>query len=184
MIYFVRHGQTDYNSNKLYAGQKDVPLNKEGVKQAKQTAEQLKDLKFDICFCSPLLRAKQTLNEILNLNKYKFLVVYDDRLKERDYGKLVDKKVGSIPFNRWKIGVDEDITQFYQIEQIKDMFARLKSFYDEVLTKYKNKNILIVAHSGVARVSDVYFNGLPKDNDLHHMEISNAQIIKFSTKNL
>ena len=74
MIYFVRHGQTDYNSNKLYAGQKDVPLNKEGVKQAKQTAEQLKDLKFDICFCSPLLRAKQTLNEILNLNKYKLIM--------------------------------------------------------------------------------------------------------------
>ena len=60
-------------------------LKEKGFEQAKETAKNLKDIKFDICFCSPLLRTRQTLDEIIkyhqNLN-----VIYDDRLKERDYG--------------------------------------------------------------------------------------------------
>ena len=49
MIYFIRHGQTNDNLIKIYTGQKDVPLNETGIKQAQDTAETLKDIKFDIC---------------------------------------------------------------------------------------------------------------------------------------
>ena len=51
MIYFVRHGQTYDNANKILQG--DGPLNELGVSQAKETGILLKDIKFDICFCSP-----------------------------------------------------------------------------------------------------------------------------------
>lgn len=80
MIYFVRHGQTEYNLNKIYAGQQDIPLNATGIDQAKQTALTLKDIKFDLCFCSPLQRAKQTCSEILKYHK-DLNPIYDDRLK-------------------------------------------------------------------------------------------------------
>ena len=69
MIYFIRHGQTDDNLNQIYTGQKDVPLNQNGIEQAKSTAKELKDTKIDICFCSPLLRAKQTSEEIMKYHK-------------------------------------------------------------------------------------------------------------------
>ena len=36
MIYIVRHGQTDWNLNGRYGGRIDVPLNEQGVEQAKQ----------------------------------------------------------------------------------------------------------------------------------------------------
>ena len=179
MIYFVRHGQTDYNLKKIYAGQKDIPLNKEGINQAKKTALKLKDISFDICYCSPLKGAKQTLEEIIKLNSKTFPVIYDDRLKERDYGKLVDKPVGSEPFNRWKIGVDEEINQKYEIETIPNVYNRIKSFFDEIL-KNHYKNILIVAHSGVGRVTSAYFNGMPKDQDLSNIKISNAEVLIFN----
>jgi len=63
MIYFVRHGQTYDNAVKpeILSGHNKVKLTKAGIEQAKQTAQELKDVKFDICFCSPLKRAKQTL---------------------------------------------------------------------------------------------------------------------------
>ena len=77
MIYFVRHGQTDDNANgNLLTGWSATPLNEKGFAQARETAENLNDIKFDICFCSPLLRTRQTLNEIIKYHK-NLNVVYD-----------------------------------------------------------------------------------------------------------
>lgn len=36
MLYFVRHGKTNHNVNQLLAGRCDIPLNEEGLNQAKQ----------------------------------------------------------------------------------------------------------------------------------------------------
>lgn len=41
-------------------GQTDIPLNETGLRQAKKVREELKDVAFDICCCSPLMRAKRT----------------------------------------------------------------------------------------------------------------------------
>lgn len=178
MIYFVRHGQTDYNLNKIYAGQQDIPLNRNGIKQAQQTALILKDIKFDACFCSPLIRAKQTCEEILKFHK-NLAVNCDDRLKERYYGKLENLPVGSIKFNRWKIGEDENQIKQFEIEEIMSVYNRVSDFFDEILNKYGNKNILVVAHSGIGRISFAYFNGFPPENDFSGIRIPNAEVIKF-----
>lgn len=157
----------------MYTGQKDIPLNEEGIRQAQDIAQQLKDLKVDVCYCSPLIRARQTCKEILKLHSEKIPVIFDDRLKKRDYGKLVDKPVGSIPFNRWKIGADDEKTKEYQIETIPHMYSRLKIFFDEIYID-KNKNILVVAHSGVGRNASAYFWGMSKDNDFLNIKIANG----------
>ena len=102
MIYYVRHGQTDYNIKNIFAGHLDVPLNEEGFKQAHKTAEELKDIKFDVCYCSPLIRAKQTCDEILKFHKG-LKPIYDDRLKERFYGDMENKPVKDLNFNHWKL---------------------------------------------------------------------------------
>ena len=59
------------------------------------------------------------------------------------------------------------------------MFKRIASFYDEILPKTKGKNILIVAHSGVGRLSYFYFTGKPKDGDYSNFKLDNAKVIKF-----
>lgn len=135
MIYFVRHGQTEYNLNKIYSGQQDIPLNATGIDQAKQTALALKDIKFDLCFSSPLQRAKQTCREILKYHK-NLNPIYDDRLKERYYGKLENQPIGSIKFNRWKIGEGEEQTNQLEIEIITSVYNRIKNFFDEIMLKY------------------------------------------------
>ena len=60
LIYIVRHGLTEWNKLKKLQGAADVPLAKEGILLAEKTGEALKDVKFDICFTSPLSRARQT----------------------------------------------------------------------------------------------------------------------------
>lgn len=174
-IYFVRHGQTDDNVKEIYTGHLETPLNSKGVSQAKETALNLKDKHFDICYCSPLLRAKQTLDEILKYHKG-LKVVFDDRLKERDYGEITGKSVSEVvKFNRWNASVIPP----YKMETISHIYERLAEFYDEILKKEKGKNILIVAHSGVSRVSHAYFNGKPANNDYSNLSVGNAKCVEF-----
>lgn len=174
MIYFVRHGQTDDNIKEIYTGWLETPLNNKGVEQAKETAFNLKDKHFDICYCSPLIRAKQTLNEILKYHK-DLKVVFDDRLKERDYGEITGKSASEVvKFNRWN---DNEIPP-YKMESISHLYNRVASFYDEILES-KGENILIVAHSGVSRVSYAYFNGKPADNDYSNLSVENAKCVEF-----
>ena len=69
-------------------GQVDEDINEEGIEQAKAARETVKNMNFDVIYCSPLLRAKHTC-EIVNCNNVP--VIYDDRLKERTLGELDGK---------------------------------------------------------------------------------------------
>ncbi len=62
-IYFIRHGETDYNRKKLFQGQVDIPLNENGIEQAQRAAKVVKKmgLSFDYAFSSPLSRAYRTV---------------------------------------------------------------------------------------------------------------------------
>ena len=93
MIYFVRHGATDWNEHVNEKGEKDpkcqgmadIPLNQNGINQAKKLAETLKNVKFDRVICSPMTRTRQTCEIIYNGN---VKVEYDSRLVERDFGEF------------------------------------------------------------------------------------------------
>ncbi|MGE5309696.1 MAG: histidine phosphatase family protein, partial [Sphaerimonospora mesophila] len=79
-IYFVRHGQTDFNAGKAYAsGDIDHELNEIGIEQAQQARNQLKDTSFDIIISSPLRRAKKTA-EIIN-EYHGQEIQFDERIK-------------------------------------------------------------------------------------------------------
>ena len=51
-LYILRHGETDWNKNKLLQGKSDVPLNDKGRELAKASAEGMKDIPFDLVFTS------------------------------------------------------------------------------------------------------------------------------------
>lgn len=59
MFFLVRQGQTDWNLFRRFNGVTETFLNQTGIEQARKQAEELKDIDFDICFCSPQKRAKQ-----------------------------------------------------------------------------------------------------------------------------
>lgn len=59
-IYLVRHGETDWNQAGRLQGQTDIDLDAQGFAQAAEAAERLKEVPFEIAFCSPLIRARHT----------------------------------------------------------------------------------------------------------------------------
>ena len=94
-VYFIRHGQTDWNAAGRLQGQRDVPLNATGLGQAESVAERLKAVAGDSLsearfVASPLQRTRQTM-EVLRARL---------DLAPQDYA--VDAPVKEINFGTWE----------------------------------------------------------------------------------
>ena len=91
-LYFIRHGETDWNRAQRYQGQQDIPLNATGRWQAGRNgrvlAETLGARRASLDYvASPLLRARETMAIVrremtLTPDTYRT----DDRLAEIHYG--------------------------------------------------------------------------------------------------
>lgn len=171
MIYIVRHGETDFNVEGRYGGRIDVPLNENGIKQAKMVSENLKNIKFDKVFSSPLIRAYQTAQII-----YKGEIIKDDRLIERDNGDLEGKLKTEI---KDYIDFNDPNETKYNIESIIDFRNRINNFLDEITQKYSGENILIVTHAGVGIYARCYFEGEPDSNNYQKYKIKNCEVINY-----
>jgi probable phosphoglycerate mutase len=92
LIYFVRHGQTDYNASKRIQGELEIPINAKGREQARRNGGLLAELigdkgRFDFV-ASPLLRARQTMEIVRDAMGLPALGYRtDDRLKEISFGE-------------------------------------------------------------------------------------------------
>lgn len=181
MIYFVRHGATDWNENRSAQGIKDpkcqgradLDLNEKGILQAKQVAHQLKNIKFDRVICSPLKRAKQTLNIIYT---GEVPVEFDDRINERDFGEFEGLTRSEFDFRDfWNAESKQNLKT---AESIKSVEKRVFSLIEE-LRENPSQNILIVSHGGVGVVLMSYFKGVPEDGNYLSFEIPNGQSLIF-----
>ena len=136
-VYLVRHGETDWNLEGRLMGQTDIPLNKNGMNQAKTLQKKLENIKFDICYTSPLKRAKETA-EIICENKCD--IIEDDLLKEKCAGKYEGKLKNEIDWS------DKDAS----IEPDEHVFDRANMFLKKIKhTTYGN--VLVVSHSGLSK---------------------------------
>ncbi len=176
MIYFVRHGQTDWNKNKVMMGHADIPLNEKGIEYAYKLKKELANEKFDLVYCSPLIRAKQTCDIIFEDREQK--VVYRDELKERDYGKYQGTAKSSFDYNKfWNYADQEGIESFFE-------FAwPITRFISNELLPNLGKKILIISHGGVAK----WFEILLSEQSLRPEEVGsylpkNSDIIKYDMK--
>lgn len=91
-LYFIRHGETDWNREQRYQGQTDIPLNDTGRSQAARNGRVLREVlavqRATIRFvASPLARTAETMRIVrreMGLPEEPF--DRDDRLKEQHFG--------------------------------------------------------------------------------------------------
>lgn len=173
MIYFVRHGQTDWNKELKIQGQQDVELNEEGMAEAKKLSEKLSGVRFDVAFSSPLKRALKTAEAV-----YDGKIISDERLAERGFGNLEGKSLDGDDFKRlWSL------TEEYKLqgtESLENVFSRVESFVDFVRKNYPEKNVLAATHGGVMMAAKhIYGKGekvgnltelLPKNTEVFEVE--------------
>jgi 2,3-bisphosphoglycerate-dependent phosphoglycerate mutase len=87
-IYLFRHGQTFFNKDHIFTGWKDSKLTLLGKKQAKIISKKLKNKEIGAAFHTHLSRSTETLKEVLKLHPECRILIEDDRMLERSYGKL------------------------------------------------------------------------------------------------
>lgn len=163
-IYLVRHGETDANKNHIMQGQLgNLQLNQTGIMQTTTLKNEIKDIKFDICFTSPLIRTWSTA-----------MILVGDRVKIQEDERLIERYLGNFEGKNRKL-YDADKYWDYKlnsneenVEPIQDIFKRCEDFLKYLKENYKeDANILIVSHSAIVRC-------------LHHLLLN----IKISNKSL
>jgi bisphosphoglycerate-dependent phosphoglycerate mutase family 1 len=87
-IYLFRHGQTFFNRNHIFTGWKDSKLTPLGKKQSKIIAKKLKNKKIGAVFHTHLSRSIDTLKDVIRYHPECRIIIEDDRMLERSYGKL------------------------------------------------------------------------------------------------
>ncbi|MFC1728635.1 histidine phosphatase family protein [Nanoarchaeota archaeon] len=87
-IYLFRHGLTYYNKHHWFTGHIDSKMTPKGIANAKKIARKLKSKEFQVAYHSHLRRSKNTLKEVLKFHPECKEVIEDDRMIERNYGKL------------------------------------------------------------------------------------------------
>ena len=182
MIYIVRHGQTDWNVLKKVQGQVDVELNETGIKQAEIIRDELVNVPIDLIISSPLIRARKTA-EIINM-EHNLPIIYDERIMERNFGKYEGMELKNVDTQElWDYYINKECNE---AETIQELFQRVYSFYDEILDKYPDKNILVVTHGGVSIPTHCYFNNYIPEGKLTIKEylLDNCQVKTFTKKNI
>jgi broad specificity phosphatase PhoE len=164
-LYFVRHGETDWNAERRLQGQLDIPLNDLGRRQSVRCGDILRGLfaaggrtADDFAFMSsPLLRARATM-EIVRAGL---------GLVPRDYA--TDARLAEMSFGRWEGLTYQEITALDRAvlanrerdkwnfrppdgESYAQLFSRVRNWHAGV-----TGDAVVAAHGGVARALMVVF---------------------------
>lgn len=167
-VYFVRHGQTDWNVDHKIQGSVDTELNQTGIQQANEMRDKLAGMNFAAIYTSPLQRAKNTAKIIAQAHKDVPLIEAPE-IAERNFGTYEgmsngpgDNYYGLFDYSMHVEAIDG--------ESLEDLAARVYPFLETVRKNHKERDVLIVAHQGIGLIIREYYRGRPKSGNL--MELS------------
>jgi broad specificity phosphatase PhoE len=162
-IWFIRHGETEWNRQSRYQGRRDIPLNETGQAQADANGHLLHDLLARDGIdpaglhwrASPMSRARETVTRMRAAFEMLLPEVhYDERLIEVSFGiyegRLLDEVGAEGPAGIRNVGERDD--SFWQYrpeagESYEELAARVRPVLEEL-----PRPSVIIAHGGVARV--------------------------------
>lgn len=175
-LLIVRHGKTNWNTEKKAAGLTNVDLNEEGISQAKELRDRLKDTHIDVIISSPLARTIKTA-EIINENHNLDILINTGAI-ERNLGIYEGQPNEQEIFNEIRY-----YTKNIPVEGGEDcqtFTKRVFDFLDKTINEYKDKvsTVLIVSHGFFLRSANWYFNGLPTEPE-EVIRIKNCQVDEY-----
>ena len=154
IIILIRHGQTDASKERLLYGSKskDEPINTEGINQIKRLTTFLQQYNPDTIYSSPMLRAVQTAEILVNTFKVQPILLED--LREIDFGdwegRNFDKLTTIFPeeYKKW-INSPQTFTP-PNGESVKHLYLRVESAFKTILQN-DSKTSFIITHGGPIR---------------------------------
>lgn len=190
-LYFIRHGETEWNVLKKIQGKTDIPLNENGQKQAAALADMLLKKKntegFHVvrAYTSPQLRAAktaQTAAEVLDIP-----CIALDGLREMNLGEWEGTNWDYIEehykdtYHYWN--THRRYTNTPQGESYNEVLERTLKALEYILER-ESENVLVVTHSAVLMALRCYLAGLPFEKMVSKFKTRNAEVVEISSEEI
>ncbi|MCM5572423.1 histidine phosphatase family protein [Burkholderiaceae bacterium FT117] len=181
-IVLVRHGVTDWNRERRFQGQIDIPLNEEGRRQAELTGRRIASdphrHRIAAVHTSDLSRAAQTAEPIARALGLPMLS--DPALRERHYGAFEGRTHDELErdqaeaWQRWR-SREPDFALPGGGESLREFHARVERALLGLAARYPSATVVAVAHGGVLDCAFRIAAGLPLDAPRGH-DLLNASL--------
>ena len=173
-LYFVRHGESEWNVQKKICGQTDVPLTDKGREQARMSGAKIieRGIKADEIWCSPLQRARETAEIIAGITGLPVRV--EPRLIEQNFGSYEGKRFDTQDFFESKQRFADD---YGGGESMLRVAQRIYNVIDDV--KASGKTIILAAHNGIVRSVQSYFYS-ETNEEYAGFGIPNCEVVEYS----
>lgn len=174
MLYFIRHGESQWNIEDKICGATDVPLTEKGHQQAIITGNLFleKGCHADLILYSPLRRAADTALHISEITGIPARM--EPRLIEQNFGVWEGTSPREHPgFLRAK---QNFICSFENGESMFRVAQRVYNLLDEL--REDPRTCILVAHNGIVRFVRSYFEDM-ENEEFAAYKVPNCEILEF-----
>ncbi|WP_282022772.1 histidine phosphatase family protein [Priestia flexa] len=148
MLYLIRHGQTEWNKKSLIQGQRNIGLDEQGMKQAQQVAQFLKNEGIEKLYSSDLTRAYDTAAAIAAASGINDIETCE-RLRERSFGQLEGKPAASLRDLVPNYDTNWGSEALYNMESLEVIQDRLLKRLTEIVKESKGRKVVVVSHGAI-----------------------------------
>ena len=166
LLLLIRHGENEYVKTGKMAGRlPGIHLNERGRQQAADLAKALVDVPLKAIYSSPLERAVETAEPLVEGRKIK--IQLRSELMDTDIGKWQGRSIKQVRrIKKWRL-VQQTPSRFKfpEGESFLETQTRLASCLDEIAASYKPKDIVaVVFHADPIKLAVAHYIGLPLDH--------------------
>jgi len=166
LLLLIRHGENEYVKTGKMAGRlPGVHLNERGRQQAAELAEALKQIPIKAIYSSPLERAVETAEPIVEGRKIE--IQLRPELMDTNIGKWQGRTIKQLGWTKkWKI-VQRAPSRFTfpDGESFLETQTRIASCLDEIAASHKPKDIVaVVFHADPIKLAVAHYLGMPLDH--------------------
>lgn len=182
-LFFIRHGQTDWNIEGKIQGSRNIQLNDTGIKQAEELITKVLEekYKFSKIYSSPQRRAAKTAEILSKATNIQYII--DDGLGEIDFGAWEGLSWREVreqyptEYNEWY--VNRRYTKAPEGESYEDMMKRVLKAIRKIIDE-NNEDVAIVTHSAVIMCLQCCLTNTPF-NEMKKFKPENTEILEIDS---
>ena len=185
-IYFLRHGETDWNRERRIQGRTDIALNATGREQARRMASKLAEIvplpEGYRLICSPLQRARQTMAAVTGAYGLKEASVHlEERLRELSFGDVEGRFWSEV--HALGVAPERDPDHYHDWrpaggESYGDARLRVAEWLQGL-----TQPAIVVAHGGISRILRGIVFDLPK-REIVQLKVPQDRFFRIEAGNL
>lgn len=176
--FFIRHGESQANVDRVFAGVMESPLTEKGRQAARAEGDRLRAANetFDLIISSPLERARKTAQIIAQATGYNVTdIIIEPLLTERNFGSIAGQSWDSLPNEA------SDVFKEAGGESLDELATRVSAAVERIKILGRGKNrILLIGHGSWYQMAETILEGRHARTFLESTSIPNNQVFSIA----